>query len=71
MMEAKVTVEVVVSFGDNATEIISEPIRLLDRGGGAPDLVADDGIFWVTTKEFFTYFETVYVCAKDMSEFLQ
>ena len=45
VMEARVTVEVVVSFGDNATEIISEPILLLDRGGGAPDLVADDGVY--------------------------
>eukprot|EP00316_Scyphosphaera_apsteinii_P019989 CAMPEP_0119329142 /NCGR_PEP_ID=MMETSP1333-20130426/75161_1 /TAXON_ID=418940 /ORGANISM="Scyphosphaera apsteinii, Strain RCC1455" /LENGTH=633 /DNA_ID=CAMNT_0007338191 /DNA_START=88 /DNA_END=1989 /DNA_ORIENTATION=- len=32
--------------------------------------VADDGIFWVTKQEFFRYFETLYLCAKDMAEFL-
>ena len=45
VMAARVTVEVVVSFGDNGTEIISEPIRLHDRGSGDPDLVANDGIY--------------------------
>ena len=35
----------VVSFGDNGTEIISEPIRLHDRGSGDPDLVANDGVY--------------------------
>ena len=39
------TVEVVVSFGDNGTEIISESIRLHDRGSGDPDLVANDGAY--------------------------
>lgn len=34
-------------------------------------VVADDGIFWVSKQEFFKYFETVYVCAKDMTQFLQ
>ena len=33
-------------------------------------VAADDGIFYVTKEEFFKYFVTVYVCAKDMSEFL-
>jgi len=33
-------------------------------------VAADDGIFWLTKQEFFRYFETLYVCAKDMSEFL-
>merc|ERR1711924_593140 len=32
---------------------------------------ADDGVFWVSKAEFFKYFETIYLCAKDMSEFLQ
>ena len=31
---------------------------------------ADDGIFWVSKQEFFQYFSTLYLCAKDMSEFL-
>ena len=31
---------------------------------------ADDGIFWVSRQEFFKYFETIYLCAKDMAEFL-
>ena len=30
---------------------------------------ADDGIFWVSKKEFFTYFATVYLCAHDMKHF--
>jgi hypothetical protein len=29
----------------------------------------DDGIFWMTKAEFFNYFKTIYLCAKDMSEF--
>ena len=33
-------------------------------------IAADDGIFWLTKQEFFRYFETLYLCAKDMSEFL-
>ena len=32
--------------------------------------VADDGIFWLTKEEFFRYYETIYLCAKDMAEFL-
>lgn len=31
---------------------------------------ADDGVFWMERKEFFQYFGVVYLCAKDMSEFL-
>jgi len=30
---------------------------------------ADDGIFYVSKEEFFVYFQTVYVCAKSMTEF--
>jgi len=26
-----------------------------------------DGVFWVDKEEFFTYFKTIYLCAKDMS----
>ena len=26
-----------------------------------------DGIFWLDKEEFFTYFTTIYLCAKDMS----
>lgn len=32
---------------------------------------ADDGVFWVSKSEFFKYFGTIYLCAKDMSEFLE
>ena len=32
---------------------------------------ADDGIFWVTKEEFFTYFPTVYLSASDMTAFLE
>jgi hypothetical protein len=32
-------------------------------------VVADDGIFWVTKKEFFKYFQTVYLSASNMTEF--
>ena len=31
---------------------------------------ADDGIFWVSKAEFFQYFDVVYLCAQDMSEFI-
>ena len=31
--------------------------------------VKDDGIFWMSKQEFFKYFKTIYVCAKDMSRF--
>jgi hypothetical protein len=32
-------------------------------------VAADDGIFWVSKEEFFKYFHTIYLCAKDMTEF--
>jgi len=32
-------------------------------------LQREDGIFWLTKREFFRYFGTVYLCAKDMTEF--
>jgi len=32
-------------------------------------VVKDDGIFWVTKKEFFQYYQTIYVSASDMTEF--
>ena len=31
----------------------------------------DDGIFWMSKEEFFKYFHSIYLCAKDMSEFLR
>ena len=34
-------------------------------------VVADDGIFWVTKQEFFELFETVYLSASNMTEFLE
>jgi len=34
-------------------------------------VVADDGIFWVTKKEFFKLFETIYLGASNMTEFLE
>lgn len=34
-------------------------------------VVADDGIFWVTKDEFFRLYDTIYVCAKSMTEFLE
>lgn len=34
-------------------------------------VAADDGIFWMTDKEFFRYFDTIYVSASDMTEFLE
>jgi hypothetical protein len=34
-------------------------------------VVADDGIFWVTKQEFFKYFQTVYLSASNMTEFLE
>eukprot|EP00930_Biecheleria_cincta_P078619 TRINITY_DN6616_c0_g1_i1.p1 TRINITY_DN6616_c0_g1~~TRINITY_DN6616_c0_g1_i1.p1 ORF type:complete len:664 (-),score=114.45 TRINITY_DN6616_c0_g1_i1:202-2193(-) len=36
-----------------------------------PTLGIDDGIFWMERGEFFKYFRTVYLCALDMSEFIQ
>jgi hypothetical protein len=34
-------------------------------------VVADDGIFWVTKQEFFKYFQTIYLSASNMTEFLE
>ena len=34
-------------------------------------VVADDGIFWVTKQEFFHFFDTVYLSASNMTEFLE
>lgn len=34
-------------------------------------VVADDGIFWVTKQEFFQYFQTIYLSASNMTEFLE
>ena len=34
-------------------------------------VVADDGIFWVTKKEFFVFFSTVFLSASNMTEFLE
>ena len=34
-------------------------------------VVADDGIFWLTKEEFFKHFQTIYLSASDMTEFLE
>lgn len=34
-------------------------------------VVADDGIFWVTKKEFFHFYSTIYLSASNMTEFLE
>jgi hypothetical protein len=34
-------------------------------------VAADDGIFWVTKKEFFQYYQTIYLSASDMTQFLE
>ena len=34
-------------------------------------VVADDGIFWVTKQEFFRFFQTIYLSASNMTEFLE
>ena len=34
-------------------------------------IFADDGIFWMTQAEFFKHFETVWLSAKNMSQFLR
>jgi hypothetical protein len=34
-------------------------------------VMADDGIFWVTKKEFFQFFKTIYVSASNMTAFLE
>jgi len=34
-------------------------------------VVADNGIFWVSKREFFTYFHNVFLSASDMTKFLE
>lgn len=34
-------------------------------------VVADDGLFWVTKEEFFRLYDTIYVSARSMTEFLE
>jgi len=34
-------------------------------------VAADDGIFWVDKEEFFKYFKTIYLCAKNMTKFIE
>jgi hypothetical protein len=34
-------------------------------------VVADDGIFWVTKKEFFKIYQTIFLSASNMTEFLE
>jgi hypothetical protein len=34
-------------------------------------VVADDGIFWVTKQEFFKFFQTIYLSASNMTDFLE
>jgi hypothetical protein len=34
-------------------------------------VVADDGIFWVTKQEFFKMYETIYLSASNMTEFVE
>ena len=34
-------------------------------------VVADDGIFWVTKKEFFEMYTTIYLSASNMTEYLE
>lgn len=31
---------------------------------------ADDGVFWLEKEEFFCYFHTIYLCAKDMEQWV-
>jgi hypothetical protein len=33
--------------------------------------VSDDGLFWMTEREFFKFFERVFLCAADMKQFCQ
>jgi len=34
-------------------------------------VILDDGIFWLSKEEYFEYFPVLYLCAKDMSAFLE
>merc|ERR1712087_259468 len=36
-----------------------------------PELGVENGIFWLEKDEFFEYFNTVYLCACDMEEFIR
>lgn len=36
-----------------------------------PLMQVNDGIFWMDKEEFFQYFSTIYLCAHDMSVWLQ
>eukprot|EP00928_Gymnodinium_smaydae_P040300 TRINITY_DN27349_c0_g1_i1.p1 TRINITY_DN27349_c0_g1~~TRINITY_DN27349_c0_g1_i1.p1 ORF type:complete len:792 (-),score=188.03 TRINITY_DN27349_c0_g1_i1:160-2535(-) len=36
-----------------------------------PTLGVDDGVFWVEKDEFFKYFKVIYLCALDMSQFVE
>lgn len=34
-------------------------------------VVADDGVFWVTKDEFFNFFHTIFLCASNMTEYVE
>jgi hypothetical protein len=34
-------------------------------------VVADDGMFWITKKEFFVFFQTIFLCAANMTEYVE
>jgi hypothetical protein len=34
-------------------------------------VVADDGVFWVTKKEFFVFFQTIFLSASNMTEYVE
>jgi len=34
-------------------------------------VIVDDGAFWVTKEEFFRFYQTIYVCACDMTRFIE
>lgn len=34
-------------------------------------VVADDGVFWVTKEEFFVFFQTIFLCASNMTEYVE
>ena len=45
VMDADVTVDIVVDDTVNGTQITLPPVQLFDRGGGDPDITAGDGIY--------------------------
>ena len=59
--------------GEPATviEVTDGDTLTLDDGRVLAHLQRDDGIFWMSKEEFFKYFHNIYLCAKDMSEFLR